>query len=69
MGPLLRTPEEGADTIVWLASAEEPGGSTGRFWFDRAVAPTHLRESTRERPGEREALWSALAALTGFDAS
>jgi NAD(P)-dependent dehydrogenase (short-subunit alcohol dehydrogenase family) len=69
MGPLLRTPEEGADTIVWLASAEEPGGSTGRFWFDRAVAPTHLTESTRERPGEREALWSALAALTGFDAS
>jgi NAD(P)-dependent dehydrogenase (short-subunit alcohol dehydrogenase family) len=69
MGPLLRTPEEGADTIVWLASAGEPGGSTGRFWFDRAVAPTHLTESTRERPGEREALWSALAALTGFDAS
>jgi hypothetical protein len=67
MKPLLRTPEQGADTIVWLAAAGEPAESTGRFWFDRRVAPIHLTESTREEPGEREALWSALAQLTGSD--
>lgn len=65
MKPLLRTTEQGADTIVWLAAAKEPAESTGRFWFDRRVAPTHLTESTREAPGDREALWSALVELTG----
>jgi NAD(P)-dependent dehydrogenase (short-subunit alcohol dehydrogenase family) len=67
MKPLLRTAEQGADTIVWLACADEPAESTGRFWFDRRVAPTHLTDSTREEPGDREALWSALANLTGSD--
>ena len=64
MKPLLRTPEQGADTIVWLAAASEPGLSTGQFWFDRAVVPTHLVESTLETADEREALWEGLARLT-----
>ncbi|HEX6146150.1 MAG TPA: SDR family NAD(P)-dependent oxidoreductase [Acidimicrobiia bacterium] len=68
MRPLLRTVAQGADTIVWLATAPEPASSTGRFWFDREVAPTHLSRSTRERPGEREALWEALTRLTGWEA-
>lgn len=32
---VLRTPEQGADTIVWLTAAAEPARSTGRFWHDR----------------------------------
>jgi dehydrogenase/reductase SDR family protein 12 len=67
MKPFLRTPEQGADTIVWLAAAKEPGTTTGRFWFDRAVAPTHLVDSTMETAAERERLWDALVALTGSD--
>jgi hypothetical protein len=67
MRPLLRTAEQGADTIVWLASAAQPATTTGMFWFDRAVATTHLTESTREQPGDREALWEALRDLTGSD--
>lgn len=31
-GPILRSPEEGADTLVWLAGADVP---SGRFWLDR----------------------------------
>lgn len=64
MKPLLRTPEQGADTIVWLAAAEEPGMTTGRFWFDRRPVPTHLMDSTREEPEDRTQLWDNLAALT-----
>lgn len=64
MKPLLRTPEQGADTIVWLAAAPEPGLSTGQFWFDRASVPTHLVESTVETADERKALWEGLARLT-----
>lgn len=30
------TPGEGADTLIWLASADEPGQSSGVYWFKRA---------------------------------
>lgn len=38
-GPILRTPEQGADTIVWLAGTEQSLPS-GRFWSDRRERPT-----------------------------
>jgi len=46
--PLLRTPEQGADTIVWLGAADEPTRSTGLFWQDRRPRPTHSEE--KEKP-------------------
>lgn len=64
MKPFLRTVEQGADTMVWLAAAEEPTRSSGEFWFDRRVVPTHLLEKTRETPEERDALWDRLEELT-----
>ncbi len=35
VGRLLRTPDQGADTIVWLAASEAAGHSSGAFWLDR----------------------------------
>ena len=35
MGPLLRDSYQGADTMVWLAAAEEPLRSSGVLWLDR----------------------------------
>ena len=35
IGPLLRTPAEGADTIVWLAAAPDAAGLSGLFFLDR----------------------------------
>lgn len=62
----LRRPEEGADTVLWLAVAERVAGETGRFWFDRRPVPTHLLPWTRERAAQRQRLWelcrSALSA-------
>ena len=52
----LRTPDEGADTALWLAVAERPGRVTGRFWFDRREVATQLLPWTREPSGERERL-------------
>ena len=64
MRPLLRSPEQGADTIVWLAAAAEPGSVTGRFWSDRHQRTTHVPLArTRETADERERLWLALDAL------
>lgn len=38
-GPLLRSPEDGADTIVWLVARPEDR-PTARLWQDRRVRPT-----------------------------
>jgi NAD(P)-dependent dehydrogenase (short-subunit alcohol dehydrogenase family) len=62
--PILRPPAEGADTIVWLAAADEPARSTGRFWQDRRERPTHYLGRTREQPSDRDALWAACERLT-----
>jgi dehydrogenase/reductase SDR family protein 12 len=65
LGPLLRTPEQGADTIVWLAAADAPARSTGRFWHDRRARRTHRLPWTREPPAARAALWERLHELAG----
>ncbi|MFA9412097.1 MAG: SDR family NAD(P)-dependent oxidoreductase [Deltaproteobacteria bacterium] len=64
--PLLRSPAQGADTIVWLCAADEPGRSTGKFWHDRTPRPTHRFARTRETAEEREALWSELCRYSGW---
>ena len=69
LGKRLRTPEQGADTIVWLAASREGGLTNGRFWFDRRQAPTHLGLWTRERPAERDWLWSTCCRLAGIEES
>jgi NAD(P)-dependent dehydrogenase (short-subunit alcohol dehydrogenase family) len=69
VGAILRTPDQGADTIVWLAAADEPAQSSGRFWHDRKPRPTHRAlMGTEERPGARDRLWEVLADLTGTGA-
>lgn len=59
VGPLLRTPAEGADTIVWLVADHEPRLSSGGFWLDRARRPIHRLPSTRrsDTAARRSALW------------
>ena len=58
---VLRSPEEGADTIVWLAAATEAAKVSGKFWLDRLPRPTHVLPGTREAPAERRSLMKALA--------
>lgn len=65
--PLLRTPEEGADTIVWLALCPRIADQTGMFWFDREARRTHFAPWTRESPEERERLWELCCRLCEID--
>ncbi len=60
---LLRTPEEGADTIVWLGAAVEPGRSSGGFWHDRRRRPTNLLPWTRDTEAMRLRLWDECERL------
>jgi NAD(P)-dependent dehydrogenase (short-subunit alcohol dehydrogenase family) len=64
--PLLRTPAEGADTIVWLGSAAEPARSSGCFWHDRRARPTYRLPGTRETRQDDERLWSECERLSGW---
>ena len=60
---VLRTPEEGADTIVWLAAATEAGKVSGEFWLDRRPHAKFVLPATRETPAERRELMKVLEAF------
>ncbi len=62
---VLRTPAEGADTVVWLAASAAARGQSGRFWFDRQARSTHLLPWTRERLKDRQALRRLCERLAG----
>jgi hypothetical protein len=56
--PIIRNPEQGADTIVWLAASPEALGSTGRFWADRRARPTHYPLGAPDHSAQgRQTLW------------
>ena len=62
--PIIRSSEQGADTIVWLAGATEPLQSTGQFWHDRRARPTHYPLGAADHgPEAREKLWDRCQRL------
>lgn len=60
MRPLLRTTEQGADTILWLAASETGGRDSGKLWHDRTVRSEYKLKKTIETAGDRNRLWQAL---------
>lgn len=69
MGPLLRTPAEGVDTIVWLASAPASEIGHGRLYLDRRPRPFDRLRSTRLSASERRRLWDEVVRLTDSEPS
>jgi NAD(P)-dependent dehydrogenase (short-subunit alcohol dehydrogenase family) len=67
MKPFLRTPEQGADTMVWLAASQEAAETSGELWFDRSPVEKHFVDRTRESTEDRQAMWDALVEMTGSD--
>jgi dehydrogenase/reductase SDR family protein 12 len=59
-GPLLRSAEEGADTMVWLVADDAALASSGSFWHDRRQRSIHKLPTTRrtDTPERRAALWA-----------
>lgn len=64
MGPLLRTADEGADTITWLAAAPEPARCTGRLWHDRQARAQHRIPTTKGSPDDGRRLAELCRTLT-----
>lgn len=68
MGPALRTPDQGADTIVWLASADPAQLGSGRFWHDRRFRPVYRIPGARPgQPDQPARLWEWVAGQAGID--
>lgn len=59
--PLLRTAEQGADTILWLAASSPAAEETGRLWHDRQARSEYRLKSTIETSAERNRLWDQLS--------
>jgi dehydrogenase/reductase SDR family member 12 len=68
--PILRTPGEGADTIVWLAVAPDAPVLAGRFVLDRRPRAVHKVPWTRRADEDLEAarLWRWCVERTGAPA-
>jgi dehydrogenase/reductase SDR family member 12 len=61
---IIRTPQQGADTIVWLGGAPEPLQTTGLFWHDRRPRPTHYALGAAEdSAADRRRLWDLCQSL------
>jgi NAD(P)-dependent dehydrogenase (short-subunit alcohol dehydrogenase family) len=43
-----RTPEDGADTVAWLATSPDVGTLSGRFWVDRREVACRFRDAAQE---------------------
>lgn len=68
MRPLLRDPDAGAETIVWLLGSPRAAALDGEFVHDRRARPKHRVPWTRESAAERAALFARCAQLCDLDA-
>ena len=65
MRPLLRTPAEGIDTLVWLATDPMATATSGAVFLDRRPRPFDRVPSTRVPADERRRLWEIVVGLSG----
>jgi hypothetical protein len=65
--PVLRTAEQGADTIVWLTASPEATASTGRFWSDRRPRPTYYLPGRADDPAARRKAWAYVCDAAGVE--
>ena len=58
------TPAEGADTLIWLATAREPGEANGGYFFKRAPGTV---SALGQDDVAAERLWIESEALVARD--
>ncbi len=63
IGFLMRSPEKGAETVIWLASSPDVEGVTGKYFFDKK----EIRSSKISCDAEvARRLWHVSVELTGL---
>jgi NAD(P)-dependent dehydrogenase (short-subunit alcohol dehydrogenase family) len=65
---ILRTPQEGVDTLVWLSQAARAAHSSGQFWLDRQPRSEYKLPWTRSaNPSlDQSGLWEWCATHAGW---
>ena len=61
--PFMRSPEQGADTLIWLASSPEVDGVSGKYFSDRKEIEA---KSVAYDRAARRRLWEISEELTGL---
>jgi retinol dehydrogenase-14 len=61
--PFMRSPEQGADTLIWLASSPEVDGVSGKYFSDRKEIEA---KKVAYDPAARRRLWEISEDLTGL---
>ena len=61
--PFMRTPEQGADTLIWLSSSSDVEGVSGKYFSDRKEI--EAQKGARD-PAVRRRLWEISEELTGL---
>jgi len=61
--PFMRSPEQGADTLIWLASSPEVEGVSGKYFSDRKEIEA---QKLAHDPDARRRLWEISEDLTGL---
>ena len=67
MGPLLRSPADGADTAVWLCSTDRPALVPGGFYLDRRPRGTVRWPGTATSEADRRRLRALVDEQCGLD--
>jgi NAD(P)-dependent dehydrogenase (short-subunit alcohol dehydrogenase family) len=66
--PVLRDPDEGADTAAWLIASERARAYPGAFWHDRRPRPVSRLPRTRTTESDGRRLYAELAEISGLEA-
>lgn len=61
--PFMRSPEQGADTLIWLASSPDVDGVSGKYFSDRKEIEA---KKVAYDPDARRRLWEISEELTGL---
>jgi NAD(P)-dependent dehydrogenase (short-subunit alcohol dehydrogenase family) len=61
--PFMRSPEQGADTLIWLASSADVDGVSGKYFSDRKEIEA---KDVAYDPSARRRLWEISEELTGL---
>ena len=61
--PFMRSPEQGADTLIWLSSSSEVDGVSGKYFSDRKEIEA---KKVAHDPAARRRLWEISEDLTGL---
>ena len=61
--PFMRSPEQGADTLIWLASSADVDGVSGKYFSDRKEIEA---KDIAYDPSARRRLWEISEELTGL---